>query len=388
MEECSVVRVRELNDIKDVARLYEDWSSLLASTDNALFSTVEWITCWWKHFGNTRQMRVLVAEEDSQTVAIAPLMLTEYKFMKFSKLRKIEFIGSPQSDYNSFILTENSSDCMRLFMKYLESVKGWHYLELRDVLEDSVSARLLGDDSVTPPWKLEKRVLTLAPYIVLPPTFESLLSQLRRKLRREIARLERRLKEDYQVELKTYREFSSINEAMDTVFELHERRRRSVSDEPSAFATPQTRAFHNELAASFAAKGWLNLNFLMADGEPIAAGYCFDYRGKTYAYQGGSDPRFDRYAVNTLLRLRVIEGSIQRGLREYDFLKGAERYKFNWPVQVRRSLAINFVRPSFIAKVLWTAEKKRRQLGHLLRRSEESQRIMQHANANLEDDEV
>jgi len=365
------MRVRELRDVSDLSALQNEWNTLLSSTDNALFSSWEWITCWWKHFGGTRQMRVLVAEDDSQIVAIAPLMLTEYKLMKFSKLRKMEFIGSPQSDYNNFILTKNPSNCMRLFMKHIESINGWHYLELRDVLEDSVSARLLCDHSVTPAWKLEKRVLTLAPYIVLPPTFESLLTQLRRKLRREIARLERRLKEEYQVELRTYREFSSVNEAMDIVFELHEKRRRSVSDEPSVFATPQTRAFHNELAASFAAKGWLNLNFLTADGEAIAAGYCFDYRGKTYAYQGGSDPRFDRYAVNTLLRLRVIEGSIQRGLREYDFMKGAERYKFDWPVHIRRSLAIDFVRRDFIAKTLWTVEKRRRQLGQVVLRDQE-----------------
>lgn len=364
--------MRELENIEDVEALHEYWNSLLASTDNIVFSTWEWITCWWKHFGEGRRLRILVAEDDHRVIAIAPLMLSNYKYMRFGKLRKIEFLGSPQSDYNNLILSENEPECTRLFVKHIEGLHDWDLLELRDVLEDSISARLLCDHSVRSPWRLEKRVLTLAPYIMLPPTFEELLSRLRRKLRREIARLERRLREEYQIDLKTYKDFSSVQEAMDVMFELHQKRRRSVSGEPSSFVAPRTRAFHSELATIFAAKGWLNLNFLTADDKAIAAIYCFDYRGKTYAYQSAFDPRFSRYGVGTLLHLRNIEGSVRRGLREYDFLRGAESYKFSWPVHVRRSLAIAFVRRKLLAKALWMAEKKKRQLGQILRRSDEN----------------
>ncbi|MGA2973267.1 MAG: GNAT family N-acetyltransferase [Candidatus Bathyarchaeia archaeon] len=364
--------MRELEDIGDVEALHEHWNTLLASTDNAVFSTWEWATCWWKHFGEGRRLRVLVAENGHRAIAIAPLMLSNYKYMGFGRLRKIEFLGSSQSDYNNFILSENQSECTRLFVKHIEGLHDWDHLELRDILEDSTSARLLCDYSVTSPWRLDNRVLALAPYIILPPTFEELLSRLRPGMRRNIGRVERRLRERYQIDLKTYKDFSSVQEAMDVMFELHQKRRRSISDTPSAFEAPRTRAFHSELATAFAAKGWLNLNFLTADGEAIAATYCFDYRGKTYAYQGGFDPRFSRYAVNTLLRLRNIEGSIQRGLREYDFLKGAESYKFSWPVHVRRSLAIGFARRRLLAKASWVAEKRKRQLGQILRRVDET----------------
>jgi CelD/BcsL family acetyltransferase involved in cellulose biosynthesis len=368
----STIRVRELEDIRDVEALHEYWNTLLASTDNAVFSTWEWATCWWKHFGEGRRLRVLVAENGGRAIAIAPLMLSNYKYMRFGKLRKIEFLGSPQSDYNHLILSENQSECTRLFVKHIEGLHDWDHLELRDVLEDSTSARLLCDYSVTSPWRLDKRALPPAPYIILPPTFEGLLSRLRSGMRRHIARLERRLRERYQIDLKTYKDFSSVQEAMDVMFELHQKRRRSISDTPSAFAAPRTREFHSELAAVFAANGWLNLNFLTADDEAIAATYCFDYRGKTYFYQGGFDPRFSRYAVGTLLHLRNIEGSIRRGLREYDFLRGADAYKLSWPVHVRRSLAIGFARRKLLAKVLWVYSEKRRQLGQILRRVDET----------------
>ena len=363
--------MRELEDIGDLEALHEHWNTLLASTDNAVFSTWEWAMCWWKHFGEGRRLRVLVAENGGRVLAIAPLMLSNYRYMRFGKLRKIEFLGSPQSDYNNLIVSENQSECIRLFVKHIEGLHDWDHLELRDVLEDSTSAKVLCDYSVTSPWRLEKRVLTLAPYIKLPPTFEELLSRLGRDSHHSMLRKERRLRERYQIDLKTYKDFSSVQEAMDVMFELHEKRRRNIGDTPSAFAAPRSRAFNSEIAAIFAAKGWLNLSFLTANEEAVAATYCFDYRGKTYGYQGGFDPRFSRYAVATLLHLRNIEGSIRRGLREYDFSKGAESYKFSWPVHVRRSLVIGLARRKLIAKALWVTEK-RRQLGQILRRVDET----------------
>ena len=356
--------MRELDGIGEVEALQDEWNTILASTDNAVFSTWEWVTCWWKHFGEGRRLRVLVAENGDRTIAVAPLMLSNYEYMRLGELRKIEFLGSPQSDYNNFILSENESECARLILKTIEGLHDWDHLDLRDVLEESSSARLLCDYSVTSPWRLAKRVLTLAPYITLPHTFEELVNRLGTHDRHNMARSERRLRERYQIDLKTYKDFSSVQEAMDVMFELHQKRRTNISDTPTAFATPRARAFHSELAALFAARGWLNLNFLTADDEAIAATYCFDYRGKTYGYQGGFDPRFSRYAVGTLLHLRNIEGSIRRGFREYDFSRGAESYKFSWPVHVRRSLAIGFARRKRLA--MWVAEKRKR-LGQALR---------------------
>jgi CelD/BcsL family acetyltransferase involved in cellulose biosynthesis len=368
----STIRVRELEDLRDLEALHGSWDTLLDSTDNAVFSTWEWITCWWKHFGEGRRLRVLVAENDHKTIALAPLMLSNYTYIGFGRLRKIEFLGTPQSDYNNFILSENESDCARLFVKHIEGLRDWDHLELRGVLEESTSARLLCDYSVTSPVRLVKRALTLAPYIILPSTLEELVSRLGSHDRHNMVRSERRLRERYKVDMKTYKDFSSIQEAMDTMFELHQKRQKSISDTPTDFASPRTRAFHSELAALFAAKGWLNLNFLTANDEAIAATYCFDYRGKTYGYQGGFDPLFRRYSVATLLHLRNIEGSIRRGFKEYDFSIGAESYKFSWPVHVRRCLAIGFARRKLLAKALWLYSEKRRQLGQILRRNEAS----------------
>lgn len=364
------IRVKDIRDFADLEALQEDWNALLASTDNAVFSTWEWITCWWKHFGQKRQLRVLVAEEDSNVVAIAPLMLSEYRLMKIGTLRKIEFIGTPDSDVNNFLWLRRERDCLSLFLEYLVKRNDWDCLELGDVRQDSVLARHLSDLHPGPPWEWEERVASVSPYIELPNTFGELTDQLGSVMRHNVNRRSRRLAEKHKIEVQTSEDFGSLDKAMEVMFELHQKRRANVSNRPSTFAAPQTRDFHNDLAKQFAAKKWLALNFLTADGEPVATTYSFEYGQKTYVYQVGFDPRFSRYGVGTLLHLRNIEENIGRHLREYDFLKGDEAYKFSWPVSVRHGMELRLMKPNFLVRIHSLAEKEKRQLGKVLRRTD------------------
>lgn len=364
-----MIKVREIGSVADLEALHEGWNTVLqASAGNEIFSTWEWVTCWWKHFGEHRQLRVLVAEEGSRVIAIAPLMLSEHRFLNFGTLRKIEFVGTPHSDINNFLWLEHERDCLSLFLEHLAKRNDWDCLELRDVRQGSVLARLLSDLPVKSPWKFDERVSDTSPYIQLPHTFEELTSQM--KGFTTLNRQSRRLREKYSVNLQIYEDFESVDKAMETMFELHQKRRATISNEPSSFAVPQTRVFHKDLARLFAAKGWLALNFLTADDEPIATAYSFEYDKKTYAYQGGFDPRFSRYSVGTLLHLRNIEENIRRHLREYDFLRGNEAYKFQWPVRVRQSLEIRLAKRGLLVRAHWLAEKKKRQLGKVFRRTD------------------
>ena len=186
----------------------------------------------------------------------------------------------------------------------------------------------------------------------------------------DVHRRARRLRERYKVEFKTYRDFESVQEAMNILYELHEKRWRSLNGGQTHFLSARTRAFHNELANMFAARGWLDLNFLTANDEAVAATYCFEYQGKIFAYQSGFDPRFSNYSVGTIIFLRDIEESIRRGLGEFDMLRGAELYKSQSSTHLRRNLSIGFVRRGFFAHTLWAAEEQKRRLAHFLRRSE------------------
>jgi CelD/BcsL family acetyltransferase involved in cellulose biosynthesis len=345
-----MIRVKQCSSFDELEQYAPIWNDLLQkSRDNDVMSTWEWISCWWQHFGKHRELRVLVAEENGKIMAIAPLMLSKYKFMKLGTMTKIEFIGTPQSDYNNFIWLENEEKCLDLFLEHLVDQRDWDCLELFNVHEGTLSAKLLCESDAALSRKLENRVLTLCPYLELPSSIEEYTKKLPSGIGKEARRAMRRLQEEYRVGFKTQADFCSVQEAMDSLFDLHQRRWK-LKGETGDFATPSVRKFHLDLANNFDRKGWLALSFLTANEEPVASTYSFDYRGKRYFYQSGFDPRFARYSVGTLLHLQNVNVCIAKEFKEYDFTRGVEPYKLRLSTQVRKSLAIQLVRGGWFTK--------------------------------------
>jgi CelD/BcsL family acetyltransferase involved in cellulose biosynthesis len=345
-----MIHLKEYNSFRDLKEFEPIWNTLLQeSKDNDIFSTWEWISCWWKHLGKHRELRVLTAEEGNKIWAIAPFMLSKYRFMKFATISKIEFLGSPQSDYNNFIWIGHEQRCLDLFLKHLLQQPDWDCLDLTDVREGTLSARLLRESPAATSSKLESRVVATCPYMKLPPSLEEFAKSMDRDMRHSLRRKMRRLSEKHGINFKTHSDFASVQDATSFLFDLNEKR-WSPRGESGAFARQEVRDFHRDLVNRFSEKGWLAMSFLTANEEPIAVDYSFDYRAKRYGYQSGFDPRFARYGVGELLRMHNIEVCLARGLREYDFLRGGERYKLRWPTKIRRNFAIELVRKGLLAR--------------------------------------
>lgn len=353
-----MLRIREFSDLHELVDLGDGWNRILEkSKDNTVFSTWEWLSSWWEHFGKGRQLRVLVAQDGDEIVGIAPLMLSNYTFI--GQIRKLEFVTTPLSDYNNFILLRKGEQCMRMFLRHLMAQTDWDFLQFTDIREGTESWRLLWDVGVAGGFGLEHKVSTLCPYIELPSSVEEFASSLPRKIRRDLrGRQMRRLAERYRVGTKTYADFGSIDEAMGILFDLHERRWRTKR-EVASLADKTVQDFNRTVARLFAEKGWLSLNFLTANDDPIASIYSFGYRKKNYAYQSGFDPRFARYSVGSLAHLCVMESCIRKGLTEYDFMRGDEQYKLWWHAKVRKNFEVQLVRKGWLAKAYRQLTRKR-----------------------------
>lgn len=129
------MKIIEINDFTDFIRLKPDWGNLLLESEHSVFSTWTWLSTWWKHFGKNRELLLLLAEENQKLVAIAPLMVTTEPFSQLHR-KKIEIIGTPDADYNSFILarTSEKEKVLYAFFKYLDSAsKKWDILRFTDI---------------------------------------------------------------------------------------------------------------------------------------------------------------------------------------------------------------------------------------------------------------
>jgi len=354
-----LIRLRVVSDVGEFEGLGRVWDGLLQrSLDNDVFSTWEWLWCWWRHFGEGRELRVLVAERGGRVVGIAPLTVSRYSFLGLGRLRRVEFIGFPQADYNNFILLGDAVECLRVFMEGLMGFSDWDLIDLRDVREDSVSAGALSRVGGGLAFKVRFGECTVCPYIGLPGSIEVFMAGLSRNMRRNLRKRFRRLCRDYRVGFMGQRDFGSVDEAMDVFFDLHQRRWRSKGERGS-FSSRRIRDFHRDVARAFDERGWLDLRFLTVNGEPVAAAYTFNYGLKKYGYQTGFDPEFGRYGVGNLLKLHLVEECIKRGFREYDLTRDFEPYKADWATGVRRNMFFRVVRRGLFARAYcWAIENR------------------------------
>jgi len=330
------VRIEEIENYNDFIALRDRWNDLLQKCDNTIFSTFEWLSTWWKHFGKKRTPRVLVAEEKGEILGIAPLMLSKYNARYLGQIRKIEFIGGWDSDYNDFLLVKQTADCLKFFLNRLVEFSDWDSLELREINEESSLAEASQTIGNSQDPKLEMDVCNLCPYITLPTSLKIFTSNLGSNMRKNLRRYMRKLRQEYKVGFATQSDFSSTREAVETFFKLHQKRWESLG-QPGAFANKSSRDFHIEIAEIYDQRDWFTLHFLTANDEPIAAAYTFDYNLIKYARLTGFDPDFSRFRVGNLLKMHIIADCIKKGLIEYNLSRGAGFGKEYWSTGVRKN---------------------------------------------------
>jgi len=344
-----ILKVKECNEFQTLRDRWND--SLNTSLDNNVFSTWEWLSIWWEHFGKGKQLIILSVEDKNEILAIAPLTCSKHKFLGFGNLKKISFAGSPESDYNTFILKEKKEKFSELIFDYLNVHVDWDYLELEDIPEKSATIDLLYTAPVKMQYKCwETEQNDMCPYISLPNSMNAFLAGLSSNMRRNLKRYSRKLGEKCRLELKNYDEIGSVKEAMKTFFRLHQMRWESEGG-LGAFNSPKIRGFHIDIAKCFAEKEWLDLNFVTANDEPIAATYGFDYNQKAYVYLTGWDPTYSHYMIGNLAHMYSIQKSIQKGLKEYDLMRGDELYKRLWTKKARKNFEIRFVQKGFSSRI-------------------------------------
>ncbi|HZR45392.1 MAG TPA: GNAT family N-acetyltransferase [Candidatus Manganitrophaceae bacterium] len=88
--------------------------------------------------------------------------------------------------------------------------------------------------------------------------------------------------------------------------------------------------FFSEAAAGFQKRGCLRFYALRSCGKIAATLYAFAWRGRMYGYLGGFRPEMARCSPGTVLIDHVLEAAIGEKLREFDFLRGREAYKYLW----------------------------------------------------------
>jgi len=303
-----------------VLRQFEDlrqpWNDLYQkSKTNLLFSSPHWAELWWRHFGTGNELRLGSVEENGNVIGIAPMRLKE---------GTLYFIGSDNvCDFLDFIIQPGKEDSFfnTLLQHWTSNRQG--VVELSPLLPASNAysrlAVLAQDHGLQVTCTQEDVTVSLD----LPADLPSYLSILSTKQRHELLRKERRLNEEGEI---TYR-ISNKAAANDLDTFLHFF--RESRDDKSRFLTGTMEAFFRAMIQNAADNNMLWLGILELNSSPVAATICLDYQDATYLYNSGYNPDYRWLSVGLLSKYFSIKSSMENGKRRYDFLKGAEKYKFH-----------------------------------------------------------
>jgi CelD/BcsL family acetyltransferase involved in cellulose biosynthesis len=289
----------------------EEWGRLAEQSGN-IFSTWEWASTWWRHYGRDRQLLLFVCRAHDGTLnAVLPLYLWSARpiriarFLGHGPADQLGPICAPGELTNTAAALRQAQDSARvdlLLAELLPGGQGWH--------EALGSSRIHSEAS---------------PVLSLEYGWEAYLAARSANFRHQVRRRERRLRSRHSISFRLALDPVRLSSDLDTLFSLHAAR---WGHGASAFVPWES--FHRDFAVAALERGWLRLWILELDETPVAAWYGFRFAGVESYYQAGRDPTLGGNSVGFVLLAHTIREAAADGMREYRLLRGAEAFKYRF----------------------------------------------------------
>ncbi len=294
-----------ITSTEDLARIEPEWLALCRRTPGTTpFQTPMWLLPWWRHFGSD-DLAVIATGG-----ALAPLYIVRGDDDSLGM-----FLGTGNSDYldvvgdAAAVIDEMASlDCRMWDLQQLRPSSSMLSVALPDGWSGNVE-----DHDVCP-------ILSLSD-LQLSTHFQKNLRYYRRRL--GDARVENANSDN-------------LDEIVDALFALHAARwqRRGL---PGVLADDVVQRFTREVARRMLDAGALRMYATRISERIVAVFYGFAFGDTVYYYLSGYDPELEKLSIGTLVVAHAIEEAQRDGAAAFDFLRGAEEYKYAWGAKDRRN---------------------------------------------------
>jgi len=283
---------------------------------DCLFVLPLWLVTWWHVFRPVGSLCLRAVRTNGTIIGVVPLRIEG---------KEAFFIGSDDvCDYLDFVIAPKKE-------------RGFFETLIHDVQEREIEHMNLGllrpDSTVVTHFvdflqareyevRCERKDVSLE--LDLPSTWEAYLGALNRKQRHEVRRKLRRVREAGILNYRVVSNPRDVQEGTDLFLDLF----RQSNGEKATFMNTTMESFFRSIAQATAVQRLLRLGIMELDGRAVAAVICFDYGNTMYLYNSGYDPAYGSLGVGLVCKILAIKDSIERGRNRFDFLRGAEEYKY------------------------------------------------------------
>ncbi len=316
---------------EDFFALEAQWNRLVErSATSSVFQTFAWQATWWRFFGRGQELRIIKVEQEGELVGLLPLYIERrtdlLPAVGLRRLRLVGYGGDTAPDDLGVILAGPDPDgAMCALMEELHTLRNeWDIALLEDLHPDSPLIPLVQEQMGD---RVDLDDGVRISYAELPDSWEAFLAGCSQRRRWKLRRGRTKLAEQCPYRFLLVKTEEELRTYYPELVRLH-RDRWKESPELGGFSTTAYVEFHREVTAAMLKQDCLRLMFLINEDEtPIAANYCYHWRGAFYGFQMGFALDHQHLRVGEVLMCHAIEQAIDEGMGIFDMLRGEHDYK-------------------------------------------------------------
>lgn len=311
----------------------QDTSNIYAKPKNPfdLFITKN---IWYKHFGSNHKICILSFPGGLDKVdIIAPMKIKD---------DQISFLGDKSLfDYQDLIYSNEYEDKnyikdINKFFSEISKMPNVENFTFESVSDKSYLLKYCREN-IDALWEFDIKFEDVCPMINLEASWESYLTNLKKKYRHELKRKIKRINLSGKVDHYELIDKNEIMKNIDYFFELL----RSSSGEKSNFLTPKYQDFFVDLLDNLSlCDDLVRLSFLEFENSKVASSLSFVMNNTRFLYNSGYDPNFSELSVGLINHAYSIKLSIEQNIKIFDFMRGDERYKYHLGAEDTRLFTI------------------------------------------------
>src|SRR5213594_4546929 len=297
------------------------WDGLVAASRlRSPFLSWAWQYEWVRTFAADRRLEIRCVEDGAGSlISILPL----YE----SAPGALQLIGGADvSDYLDLISLQGREE--EAWMALLQSRTAEHVeWELHTVPEMSPTVAALPPLAAACGLAVSATVEERCPVLALPRSWETYLASLSGKHRHELQRKMRRLeREGPEARVSSASDPAEVGARLSQFLVLHRRSRVGKA----RFMDERMEGFFRRVLAALAARDGARVWLLETAAGPIASFITLEWDGTVGLYNSGFDPQRAALSPGVVLLTHVVRDAIERAKRTFDFLRGEERYKYEF----------------------------------------------------------
>lgn len=351
--------VIEVNNLEQLQSYRLAWKSLLPQTPKtSFFHTFDWFETYWKHYGASRKMRVLIVQAEGRPIGIVPLCVQKERY----HVGKVRVLTYPLSDWGLWYgpIGPNQSATMFMAARHLRDTRrDWDLLDLRWTPNEQRVRNGLSRSLKSVGWGVQEREYQQTSNIELEgQDWESYFAKRSKKWRHETRRQKRALANQGEVTFERYRPLSAAEGEGDPNWDFYEsclavskQSWQATSRTGNTLCHEHVQPFLRDCHATAARLGMVDMTMLRLDGTPIAFQYNYLYDGTIFGLRMGYDNNLAHLSAGSNLLNESLQDSFQRGDRLIEMGIGESRYK----QRVRTSLETSY-RLTYYPWSAWRAQ--------------------------------